>query len=97
MPLEASVRQISRTTNMSEFCFATDRGLYFAFLTTEERVQLVFRKEHYFKNKMINKVYEYKPQWFMVFEHAIPNSFSIVSRLSKEVTETVNVFLDQPS
>lgn len=46
---------------MDEFCFATDRGMYFALLTKEEKYELKFLKERYFINKMINKVYEYKP------------------------------------
>lgn len=79
---------------MDEYCFATDRGMYFAFLATEDKYELIFLKERYFKNKMINKVYEYKPQWFLAFEYSLPNCCFIISRLKKEVTRTVNVFLD---
>ena len=83
VPLESSVRQISRTSNLDEYCFATDRGLYFAKLLQPNGngYEFIFIKEHYFKNKQINKFLEYKPMWFMAFEFSLPNCFFIISRV----------------
>ena len=64
---------------------------------TDPEIKIRFLKEQYFKNKMINKVYEYKPQWLMAFEYVLPNVFYLISRLKKEITEKVDIFFDQPS
>lgn len=85
VPSERCVRQISKTLGgLSEFCFATDCGLFFGKLERDPMRFKFDKTVKYLQGKLINKFYEYRENWFMVFEQTqIFNKFYILSRVQK--------------
>lgn len=94
VPSERCVRQITKTLGgLSEFCFATDCGLFFGKLHRNPMKFKFEKNPKYFEDKLINKFYEFKTNWFMVFEQSqMNNKFYILSRVQKQVVQEFQLF-----